>query len=193
MRLAGLSGANDMTCIVGYSTKGKVYIGGDSAGVNINTYGVTIRKDPKVFKNGPMVMGFTSSFRMGDLLHHALVIPDRHPDEDIDKWLRTTFINAVRDCLKSGGFAEKEKEAESGGTFLLGYEGRLFAIYDNYQVEESVDPYNAVGCGSDYAKGAMAAMILAGDHAPETMIRMALEITERNCAGVRAPFTVVTL
>src|ERR1035437_7593240 len=183
-----------MTCIVGYSLKGKVYIGGDSASVNVNTYGLTVRRDPKVFQNGVCIMGFTTSWRMGDLLRHALVVPERHPDEDIDKWMRTTFINAVRDCLKSGGYAEKEKEKEAGGSFLVGYAGRLFAVYDDYQVEESVDPYNAVGCGSDYAKGAMAAMIQlesVGD--PEQMIRVALGIVERNCAGVRAPFTVVTL
>lgn len=183
-----------MTCIVGYSLKGKVFIGGDSAGVNTDTYGLTVRNDPKVFKNGSMIMGFTTSFRMGDLLHHALVIPDRHADEDVDKWLRTSFVNAVRDCLKSGGFAGKEKEIEAGGTFLVGYEGRLFEIGDDYQVGEAVDPYDAVGCGSDYAKGAMAAMInLVPGIAPEQMIEYALQITERNCAGVRAPFNVVTL
>lgn len=182
-----------MTCIVGFSTKGKVYIGGDSAGVDTSTYGITIRRDPKVFRNGPCIMGFTTSFRMGDLLHYALTVPERHPDEDIDKWMRTTFVDAVRGALKTGGFANKENEVEHGGTFLVGYEGRLFAVYDNYQVEEAVDPYNAVGCGEEYAKGAMAAMIRAGDIAPEDMIRIALEITERNCAGVRAPFNIVTL
>lgn len=185
-------GGNDMTCIVGFATKGKVFIGGDSAGSNWS-YALTVRKDPKVFRNGPCIMGFTTSFRMGDLLHYALVVPERHSDEDVDKWMRTTFITAVRDCLKTGGYAAKEKETEAGGTFLVGYEGRLFQIEDDYQVGESVDPYDAVGCGEAYAKGAMAAMIRAGDVAPEDMIRIALEITERNCAGVRAPFNVVTL
>ena len=185
-------GANDMTCIVGFSLKGKVYIGGDSAG--IGEWDLTIRTDPKVFRNGPAIFGFTSSFRMGDLLRYALVIPERHPDEDIDRWMRTGFVDAVRNCLKAGGFAEKEKETEKGGRFLVGYEGRLFYVGSDYQVGESVDPYDAVGCGSDYAKGAMAAMIQlqsVGD--PKQMIEIALAITERNCAGVRAPFNVVML
>jgi len=180
-----------MTCIVGFSTKGKVYIGGDSAGVG--GLDLTVRKDQKVFKNGSCIMGFTSSFRMGDLLHYSLTVPERHSDEDVDKWMRTTFINAVRDCLKTGGYATKEKEAEGGGVFLVGYDGRLFYIDQDYQVGEALDCYDAVGCGDAYAKGAMAAMIRTGDIAPEDMIRIALEITERNCAGVRAPFTVVTL
>ena len=85
-------------------------------------------------------------------------------------------------------------ETEKGGRFLVGYEGRLFYVGSDYQVGESVDPYDAVGCGSDYAKGAMAAMIQlqsVGD--PKQMIEIALAITERNCAGVRAPFNVVML
>ena len=181
-----------MTCIVGYSTRGKVYIGADSAG--IGEWDLTIRKDPKVFRNGPAIFGFTSSFRMGDLLRYALVIPERHTDEDIDKYMRTTFVTAIRDCLKAGGFAEKEKEAESGGQFLVGHGARLFYVGSDYQIGEAVDGYEAVGCGLAYAKGAMAAMInLVPEIAPKQMIEYALQITERNCAGVRAPFTVVTL
>jgi ATP-dependent protease HslVU (ClpYQ) peptidase subunit len=182
----------EMTCIVGFSLKGKVYIGADSAG--IGEWDLTIRTDPKVFRNGPAIFGFTSSFRMGDLLRYALVIPERHPDEDIDRWMRTGFVDAVRNCLKAGGFAEKEKETEKGGQFLVGYEGRLFYVGSDYQIGEAVDGYDAVGCGDAYAKGAMAAMInLVPDIAPAQMIEYALQITERNCAGVRAPFTVVTL
>lgn len=180
-----------MTCIVGYSHMGKVYIGGDSAG--LSGWGLTVRKDPKVFANGPCIMGFTSSFRMGDLLRYSLVVPERHPDEDIDKWMRTTFVDAIRGCLKTGGYAEKEKEAEIGGEFLVGYMGRLFKVQSDYQVSEALDPYDATGCGEEFAKGAMAAMIRVGSDLPEDTVRMALEITERNCAGVRAPFTVVTL
>ena len=89
---------------------------------------------------------------------------------------------------------QKEKEAESGGQFLVGHGARLFYVGSDYQIGEAVDGYEAVGCGLAYAKGAMAAMInLVPEIAPKQMIEYALQITERNCAGVRAPFTVVTL
>jgi hypothetical protein len=55
-----------MTCIVGLRQGGKVFIGGDSAG--ISGWDVTVRADPKVFLSGPYAMGFTSSFRLGQLL-----------------------------------------------------------------------------------------------------------------------------
>jgi len=172
-----------MTCIVGIAEGGKVYIGGDSAGVG--GYSLTVRADKKVFVNGDFVMGFTTSFRMGQLLHHAFTPPKRHPDTDIDKFMVTDFINAVRDCLKSGGYAGRQNETESGGTFLVGYSGRLFRIDGDYQVGEAVDGFDAVGCGDDIARGALFANP-AGK--PQDRLRVALEAAERFSAGVRAPF-----
>ena len=54
-----------MTCIVGLINKENksVTIGGDSSGLAGSD--LTIRKDPKVFKNGDFIFGCTSSsFRM---------------------------------------------------------------------------------------------------------------------------------
>lgn len=61
-----LLGRNKLTCIVGMTHKGKVYIGADSLGSNGFTQ--SIRKESKVFKNGEFLIGCTSSFRMIDLL-----------------------------------------------------------------------------------------------------------------------------
>ena len=59
-----------MTCIVGLVHEGVVYIGGDSAGVG--GMSLTVRADEKVFQNGEFLMGFTTSFRMGQLLRYSL-------------------------------------------------------------------------------------------------------------------------
>ena len=107
-----------MTCIVGLVHEGVVYIGGDSAGVG--GMSLTVRADEKVFQNGEFLMGFTTSFRMGQLLRYSLKPPRRHPDDDIHQYMVVDFINAVRECLKSGGYASKKNDVESGGTFLVG-------------------------------------------------------------------------
>lgn len=177
-----------MTCIVGLVESGKVYIGGDSAGVG--GYSLTVRADKKVFRNGDFVMGFTSSFRMGQLLHHAFNPPKRHPDDDVDKFMVTTFVDAVRDCLKSGGYAEKHHDAERGGVFLVGYAGRLFRIDCDYQVGEAADGFDSVGCGEDIARGALFA---SAKERPARRIQLALEAAERFSAGVRGPFHTETL
>src|SRR6266403_6271489 len=99
-----------MTCIVGLVDGKSIVMGGDSAGVG--GWDLTVRKDPKVFMNGPCIMGFTSSFRMGQLLQYKLKVPARKDGQDVFEFMATYFIDAVRDCLKLGGYAEKEKERE---------------------------------------------------------------------------------
>ena len=115
-----------MTCIVGIEHDGGVIIGGDSAG--LSGWSKTIRADQKVFTVGPYAMGFTTSFRMGQLLRYSLDVPA--PDTwDIDKFIATTFIDAVRATLKAGGWAKTDGPQEQGGDFLVGVSGRLYAIY----------------------------------------------------------------
>ena len=174
-----------MTCIVGLINDGKVFIGGDSAGVH--GLHVRTRADRKIFKNGRFVFGFTSSFRMGQILQFSFVPPKHHADTDVFKFMVTDFVNAVRKVLQSGGYALKDKERESGGTFLVGYESRLFTVCDDYQVAEVSLPYAACGCGEQYAIGALFA---TSKITPRRRIKIALEAAEENSGGVRGPFHI---
>lgn len=176
-----------MTCIVGIAHEDKVWIGGDSAGVD-GWNGLEVRADKKVFRNGPFVMGFTSSFRMGNLLQYALNPPRRHPSDEVYKFLVTDFVDAVRKCLKDGGYATAKDGGEIGGTFLLGYEGRLFSIQSDYQVAETVSGFDACGSGEQVAKGSL---FSTKGQPPADRLRTALEAAERFNAGVRAPFAIV--
>ena len=60
-----------MTVIVALKNKDEVVMGGDCAGVGWN-YDIQMRSDPKVFRVGRFVIGYTSSFRMGQLLRFGL-------------------------------------------------------------------------------------------------------------------------
>lgn len=172
-----------MTCIVGFVEGDKVWIGGDSAGVA--GWDLTVRADQKVFRNDDMLFGFTSSFRMGQLLRYALKVPIRDPKTDVYQYMVTTFVDAVRECLKSHGWAEKHSEQEKGGTFLVGYAGLLFAVESDYQVAEAASGYAACGCGDSYALGALYATAhLSG----KKRMEMALRAAESHSAGVRGPF-----
>lgn len=173
-----------MTAIVGLVHGGRVYLGGDSAGVG--SYSIHTRKDPKVFRNGPYVLGFTSSFRMGQVLHHVFKAP--HPEGDLYKFMVTKFIDEVRSTLKTAGFATKEKDAEQGGKFLVGVHGRLFRVESDYQVGELAKPYDAVGMGDELALGALHATEGAG-LSPKRRLTVALEAAEEFSYGVRGPFT----
>lgn len=176
-----------MTAIVGLVHNGEVHIGGDSAGVG--GYRLTVRADMKVFRNGPYLFGFTTSFRMGQLIRWSLSAPE--PDGDLERFMCTTFIDAVRECLKAGGFAKKNLEQEEGGTFLVGVAGRLFTVHSDYQVGEAADGYAAVGCGDELALGALFATEQT-QLSPQERLELALEAAERFSAGVRAPFAYMS-
>lgn len=177
-----------MTCIVGIVHKGAVYLGGDSAGVG--GLFLHVREDRKVFEKDGFVFGFTSSFRMGQLLQHSFVAPPARPSDEPFAYMCTAFVDAVRACLKAGGYAKKDSEVESGGTFLVGYAGRLFRVESDYQVAETVDGYDAVGCGAEVALGSL---FTSKSASPAKRIETALEAAHNFSAGVRPPFHVVTL
>jgi ATP-dependent protease HslVU (ClpYQ) peptidase subunit len=177
-----------VTCIVGLVEGNTVFMGGDSAGVA--GLDLMVRADQKVFRNGPMLFGFTTSFRMGQLLRYALEVPDHDPRVAVDKWMATVFVDAVRTCLKNHGWASKRDEREHGGTFLVGYQGRLFVVEGDYQVGEPVDGFAAVGCGDQIAHGALfASRAVSG----RERVQLALEAAERFSAGVRGPFHLEVL
>lgn len=171
-----------MTCIVGVKDNGRVLIGGDSAGVA--GWNLTVRADRKVFRVGSYVCGFTSSFRMGSLLRYAFNPPEP-PDWDVYRFMNTTFVDAVRKCLKDGGFAEANNGVEKGGTFLVGYRDHLFEIEGDYQVAIADDGYAAVGCGAQVAVGSL---FTTKALPSQERARIALEAAERHSAGVRGPF-----
>ncbi|MCL6672442.1 hypothetical protein ACIRP3_23230 [Streptomyces sp. NPDC101209] len=172
-----------MTVIVGLVHRRRVHLAGDSAGSSGSQ--LTIRRDPKVFANGPYVLGFTTSFRMGQLLHHAFKAP--HPEGDLDRFMVTTFVDAVRTCLKDGGWARKDSEQEQAGSFLVGVHGRLFEIHDDYQVGERADGYAAVGCGDDLALGALHATAGLGLK-PRERLTAALRAADHHSTFVAAPY-----
>jgi hypothetical protein len=175
-----------VTCIVSIKENNTVYMGGDSAG--IAGLSITIRDDPKVFTNGPFLMGFTSSFRMGQLLRYKLDPPKQTVSQDDMKYLVTDFVDSLRKCFSANGFGDKD--ATVGGTFLVGYKGKLYTIEKDYQVGIPNAAYDAVGCGSDLALGSLhstAKMNLK----PEQRITMALEAASAFSAGVAAPFLIL--
>lgn len=185
-----------MTCIVGLVDQetGDVWMGGDSAGAA--GHHLEIRTQPKVFLKGPVVVGYTTSFRMGQLLQYQLKVPAERDENDelIEpfEWMVTKFVEAIRSCLKDGGFAQKKDEVETGGTFLVGYRGRLFSLYDDYQVAELTQPFNVVGCAWAYALGVLEVMVEAG-RGPEECVLRALAAAERFSGAVSEPFSVVRL
>jgi ATP-dependent protease HslVU (ClpYQ) peptidase subunit len=178
-----------MTAIAAITNGKKVYIGGDSAGVA--GLSVTVRKDPKVFKNSNFVIGFTSSFRMGQLLQYVFK-PPKQPEKMKDAtYMYTKFIDSVRKCLKDGGYARTSNNVESGGKFIVGYKGTLYVVDSDFQIGMPSSNYYAVGCGNDLCLGSLYSTD-GSKMKPEERIMLALGAAEQFSGGVRSPFVIVS-
>ena len=174
-----------MTCVVGIVQNGKVYMGADSASAS----GWTTRasETPKLFKRGPYMIGYTSSFRMGQILHHMVDLPEAE-GEYTEAFMVTRFVEAIRAKFKELGFAKIDSNEETGGEFLVGVGGKLFHIESDFQVQSYPDGMFAVGCGCQYALGAMQAREY--EDGP-TRIYAGLRAAEYFSDGVSKPFVVL--
>jgi len=179
-----------MTCIVGIVDKKSktVIIGGDSASSGGSN--IFVRTDPKVFKNGDFIFGCTSSWRMMQLLRFSFKQPEIKT-EDIYEYMCTDFIGEVRRCFAAGGYLQKDDDGqERGGFFLVGYKNRLFRVEGDFQVGENLNGTDAVGCGDNFALGALYSL-LKTDYSAEEKALKALEAAEFLALGVRRPFTLM--
>lgn len=179
-----------MTCIVGIIDKenNRVWIGGDSAASS--TCEVSIRRDPKVFKNGEFVFGCSGSYRMIQILQYSF-IPPEVKTEDIRSYMCTDFINAVREAFRTNGFLQKSEFGdEHGGFFLVAYKDKLFKVQEDFQVSERLDDFDACGCGDAFALGALSALSQTDLNAHQKLLT-ALETSSKMALGVAPPYTVL--
>lgn len=185
-----------MTCIVAVKHNNKLYMGGDSLGSA--GYSKTVRKDEKVFVKDDMIFGFCGSFRMGQILEYVMLPPERPENISDMKYLVAHWIPALIECFADAGFRGSKDEGDhdetrTGGTFLLGYRGTIYQIEDDFQVGIPSEQYDAIGCGSDLALGALFAAKKAGVKDPEKIITVALEAAEKYSGGVQRPFVIKSL
>ena len=143
-----------MTCIVGIETNNGIVMGGDSAAA-YEPQPHLRRDSKKVFERGDVLIGYTSSFRMGQLLQYRLEVPTHAKRYGDLEYLATVFADAVRDCLGVGGFKYVSSEQETGGQFLIGYRSRLYFMDPDFHVNSFRRGYHAVGCGAEYALGSL--------------------------------------
>ncbi len=178
-----------MTAIAGLVHEGTVWMGGDSAGVA--GYSLAVRRDPKVFRVGEFLLGFTSSFRMGQIMRYYLTPPTPKEGQDPFDYMVSSFVEEVRKLLKTSGYLQTENGRETIGTFLVGWRGCLYCVCDDLQVAELATPYAACGCGQDLVLGSLHTTEQITGLTAKERIAFALEGAERFSTGVRGPFTIL--
>ena len=179
-----------MTCIVGVVDKGSVVIGGDTLGSNGQS------KDRyanhKVFRRDGIVVGYTTTYRFGQLLEFGDALGelryriDRHSMDPLTALVKH-FVPALRGEMDRAGAMQKDSNVEHGGNCLIGMGNRLFELQADFSVLESADGYMAVGSGENFARGALAASTGTG------MARClsALRAAAKHNPYVGAPFVII--
>ena len=169
-----------MTCIIGIVGKDRVWMAADSIGSN--GWNKAHRTDAKLFRNGPFLIGFTSSYRMGQLIRYDFKPPQ--PSGDPHRFMVSKFIPGVRKCLKDGGFLTTKDGVDQGGEFLVAVGSKIFHIQSDFQVGESSDGFDACGSGSDFALGSL----WTSTGTERFRLKLALEAAERYIITVGGPF-----
>ena len=182
-----------MTCIVAIAQGGTVYMGSDHAASDDKSGWILSRKDPKVFKVGQYGIAFTDSFRMGQILQYSWTPPKYTPtktNSGLDKFMRTKFIDSVKQTFKDSGFGTiGGSEEDTGGIFIVGVEGRIFTIDEDFHVGENVVNYMAEGSGGMFALGALHAT--KNQKNPRMRLKAALEASAEFSMSVAPPFTYI--
>lgn len=137
-----------------------------------------------------MVFGFTSSFRMGQILRYSFFAPPRIEKISDMQYLVGNFIPSLIRTYSDHGFLSKSNDRNVGGVFLLGYRGELYKIEADFQVGIPVLDYDTCGCGDDLAKGCLFA---TEGKDPKIRIEKALDAASMHSAGVAPPYKIVCL
>jgi ATP-dependent protease HslVU (ClpYQ) peptidase subunit len=174
-----------VTVIIGYADGKSVWIGADSLATDGDR--VQSTKVRKVFKVGNFLIGACGSVRMLQLLQYQLQVPPQPNGMTDECYMVTVFAECVRECFREGGFVKIENNEESGGMFLVGYQGEIYAVEEDFQVGHYEDNVSTAGAGAYYA---LAAMYALEELKPKERILKALEVTEKLSVWVRGPFFV---
>ena len=166
-----------MTCIAAVAEGGNVWMGADSAGVA--GLSLSVRRDPKIYRVGEFLFGFTSSFRMGQLLGYKFSPPLHHSEWDADRYMTTVFIDALRDTVREFAQAEiaawvvcrirhqpEVRQLAAGGEALHRRQRKIEARH----IDITRDQPEAIGqpgqCAHDAAGGLERAAVVAAFERP---------------------------
>lgn len=175
-----------MTAIAGIVENGKVWIGGDSAASGGS---VIIRKgkDPKVFRNGEFLIGYSTSFRMGQILEHLFEPPNLTENITMMQHMVKYFIPAAQKVLVENGYSR------DGGAFLVGFRGELFSIEPGWQITRPVTDYHSCGIGADIVRSSLfTSATVAPSMGPRDRIALALHAADYLLGDVARPFHILS-
>lgn len=178
-----------MTAIVGIETDEGVWIAGDSLASDTQTGSKVLRTDTKVFKLGDFLIGFTGSYRLGQIIKFNMdPTPYRSKDGSMEEFMVNSFVPEIRKALSRHDISDT-KIAEEAFEVLVGHRGKLWHIQTDLSVAHHQNRYDSIGSGSDFAAGSLHTSMGWTD--PVARINCALESAAAWSAYVAPPWIIL--
>lgn len=181
-----------MTCIVAIEHNGEVWMGADSSASKNDDIICTL--NDKIFINDEFIIGYSGSFRIGQIIQYAFTPPKQNIFKQSDmQFMVVDFVDALRNIFREKGVLINDHEGDAHDSELLvGYHGKIYTIERDFHVEKPLKNYAACGSGMTYALGAMFAMN-DEDFCVKKKIEKALEASFEYSVSVRPPFVIKKL
>jgi ATP-dependent protease HslVU (ClpYQ) peptidase subunit len=180
-----------MTAIVGFVEKGKIWMGSDSLCVT-DDFDQQVLLDNKVFVKpiagiGPVIYGFSGLYRFIQTIQYNFHPPIFKKDfyDSVEHYIKTAFISSLRARFEGVEITDCE--------LMIGAQGRLYRMDDDYSVTSSMAGYDVLGNAGSYAMGALAALIPFTHLTGEQTVRRALEAATICSAACKPPFHILSI
>jgi ATP-dependent protease HslVU (ClpYQ) peptidase subunit len=141
-----------LTTIVGIETDRGVILGGDSR-IGVGESFGFVSDAPKVWRlnGGGIVVGCTGTVRILQSIKYFFTVEKMPKDYEIEEYLATDFVNAVREAFKAGGVSNGDDE----WSMLIGIQDKLYILDAYMGITRSHMGFFAIGSGSDFALGSL--------------------------------------
>jgi ATP-dependent protease HslVU (ClpYQ) peptidase subunit len=180
-----------MSCVVAIVEEGHVYLGADTLGAVEESTTTTPRRDVKLFRSGPLVVGFSGSYRAGQVVQYGMSLQDAPLAEGaLFPWLVTTFTKRVWEALYEYACIEEGATTMPSEFLIAAPGGALFEIYGDWGVAAPRNSFSAIGSGAPYALGLLKG-VEGADVPPTERVIAALEVAEHFDAAVGQPWTLL--
>ena len=148
-----------MTVIVGMRDEklSRVVIGADRLASDTSNFKMA-RLDHKAFIRDDVAIGFTWSYRYGQIVRYHAEWSEPELGCDLFAWMVTEFVPSIRKAISEHGYMKVSDGLEASGEMLVGVDQRLFVVSSDFSVAEPACGYAAIGSGAKFAMGAVSAL-----------------------------------
>jgi len=113
----------------------------------------------KIARNGKYLVAAAGLVRGMNLIQHSFN-PPPPPRSNLDKFMVTQFVPALRKCFQAAGYDMKDDGdvAQHDNEFLIAVQGVIYLIDEAYGIERTSNNVYVTGTGMELALGAAHAL-----------------------------------